>query len=63
MGWRGSLRLCRYKAADLARRDAVRYREIARKIRLEDLMTAFQKLESGEAPGEIRSHQLFFFPF
>jgi D-arabinose 1-dehydrogenase-like Zn-dependent alcohol dehydrogenase len=37
--------------ADLARRGAIRYREIVRKIRLEDLMTAFQKLEGGEAPG------------
>jgi hypothetical protein len=51
MGWRGSLRLCRCEVADLARRDAIRYREIVRKIRLEDLVTVFQKLEGGEAPG------------
>ncbi len=37
--------------ADLARRDTIRYREIVRKIRLEDLVTVFQKLEGGEAPG------------
>jgi len=40
-----------YEVADLARRGAIRYKEMVRKIKLEDLMTAFQKLERGDAPG------------
>jgi hypothetical protein len=37
--------------AGFARKVAIRYKEWVRKIRLEHLMTAFQKLGRGEAPG------------
>jgi D-arabinose 1-dehydrogenase-like Zn-dependent alcohol dehydrogenase len=39
-----------YEAAGFAREVAIRYKE-CRKIRLEHLMTAFQKLGRGEVPG------------
>jgi D-arabinose 1-dehydrogenase-like Zn-dependent alcohol dehydrogenase len=42
-----------YEVAALARRDAIRYREVVRKIGLEDVMTAFEKLERGEVSGRL----------
>ena len=40
-----------YEAAGFARNVAIRYKEWFRKIRLEHLMTAFQKLGPRGAPG------------
>lgn len=40
-----------YEVVDLAKRSTIRYREVVGKIKLEDIMMAFEKLERGEVFG------------